>query len=420
MERKLRVAILQQDDWEIRQNSTHVLANALYTNSSSLAYQSRLTVPADGPPARITWSSGTSKCETYNIISPRLASGLNVYTIFPPKHAKVVSNPLYSTQHAGREKLEDFLQLYLPTDIEYVKGTLDHCDLDIDVQSDITVISSYCCLPAGNQFVTSQPSQVDKLELGVFEIETEDERDVNLGGFRCTWNAETGEIQKCLPTSISYHPSHVKQKSNLGITMWLEEPIALHPKILIDLSNAKPRETCDYVFYSQLPSEIFVDKFRSSPLLLYGEHDLELPAYKLDNTTWGSEVLFRLTPGEVNEIVLHSRYTAPLITGKSDHFSVEFQPLVFLACDTKDDELFTNLFYSKGLGYESLFTNDTLFVHLNSTKLIVDIPRPSLNDYKAIEVITLLCMVSSLVYLVRKIFTNSRSTSGKISPTGNI
>lgn len=239
-------------------------------------------------------------------------------------------------------------------------------------------------------------------------MDASDESDVDIGGIRCNWRMDDGKMERCQKTSLLYKQGHIAYNHSTTTTsLYLNEPIGLHPKIMIDLTDFEERPKCMYLMHLQLPLELFIDKFQSSPLLLFGEDDLELPEYSLRDKAWGSESIFELKAGTMNEVTLHTRYIEPS-NNKGDKLEVSFDPEVILACDTGDNKVSRNPFYKKGLGYESLFTDDTTFRHLNSTTLLVPIPRPDTKDYSKIKNGTLLCLLISIIYIFSKVFGNNK------------
>ena len=367
---------------------------------------------------RITWRG---RSEDLSVVGPPLNEGANLYV--SPEFAETlgkelasrfprVDTPKYSLYHneaSGEDILGAvFEQLGIcqnrsfdwenkQYDIVLEKGALR-----ID---EYTVVHPDDAVPAPIEASISYNGS-HNFEVGMFYIDLVQDENVNLSGLRCIWDDDNKDIERCIKTSLLYRsafaPSRLRPRD---LTIDLETPIGLHPKVLIDLSNATEitsDKQCSYYMFSQLPAQLFVDKFQSDPIFVFGEHNLESPDYRLSNETWGSETLFELTPGEVNEITLHSRYVAPGDT--AGYSNISFTPQVFMACDTGMSDIIENPFFTKGLGLEAFFTDDTAFYPLKRETLVAPIPFPSLSTYSYIEALTLLSLVTATFYLLYKLF----------------
>ncbi|CDF91845.1 ZYBA0S14-02520g1_1 [Zygosaccharomyces bailii CLIB 213] len=347
---------------------------------------------------RSTWKCGRSGGRNA-IWEPFFVDGFNVYYddgANDSKSANAIKTPRYSYKHGP---LFEKPSASAGLDLDPAS-----CDIEVLEQEDHTVITQWCALEPGESMAYTKEPGVEKAEAGVFYVDFSDIEDVGLSGLTCTWgSAQDGgsaEIDKCRETMFVYKPAHTEAYASRVAR--LEEPVGLHPKVLIDLSHFENQKQCEYFMYTVLPRDLFVDKFQSAPLFVFGEHDLEQPEYNLPTNAWGSEAMFRLEPGQLNGITFHSRYVEPVEQG--GYKDVSFRPLVFKACDTGNDKIEKNSFYSKGLGYEAYFTKDTIFHHIDSPKLHVQIPRANLNDYGPTQLITLVCVVFSVVYILSKLF----------------
>lgn len=387
-------------------NDTHVTV----AGDEEVIVQSRWTWMSEqstdlkpGSSTRITWRSRYSGIESSNlsfVMEPVLSPGFNVYAK-NKEDMRMVQNPVYSSFHA-----EHFdVKTWLPTeyDTSFVEWDWARCDFDIRFSNNTLQVMRWCPFPAGDILDLNKEDYLEQSEVGLFYLDISDGKDISLSGLRCNWNS-TGHIERCQKTMLIYMPAHLQGKTSLPIL--LDTPVGLHPKIVINLEELAAKTNCEYYAYLQLPLDLFVDKFQSSPEFLFGEHDLELPEYKLTDKTWGSEVLFKLKSGETNEIAIHSRYAAPM--SENDYKTASFGAIIFEACDSGSNKVENNPFYSKGLGYESFFTPDTVFHHLNSTTLDVCIPRPGISHYSNTVYITLGCIVFSLIYLLAKVFGSKR------------
>lgn len=389
--------------------------------------QRRFTLPVENVDRmRFTWRNTS---EPLSIIGPSLNFGANFYSdhILDPKYEQVgITNPIYTLYHNDGESVDELLDVFikelkLDTDLKrLVDWDWENKQYDIIVTDDSTLqinvykrVSPNTAIHPITKVDSTEDSfsnaQIKKLEVGLFYADLIENENINLSGLRCLWEDEGNKIEKCIKTSLLYKSSFVPVKSDdkNSINVSLEEPIGLHPKLLIDMTNVtsgnQKYKDCEYYLFSQLPLELFVDKFQSEPIFVFGEDNLESPDYKLSNTSWGSETLFALKRGEVNEITLHSRYISPQ-NGDMGERNVSFIPQIMHVCDTGLDSIDHNPFYSKHLGYESFFTEDAIFYPLKADELVVSIPYPSFNNYKNVEILTSLAIIFSIFYLLFKLF----------------
>lgn len=370
-----------------------------------LVYDDLPSVPFQG---RITWRNKNDMSSS--IIKPDLLYGFNAYSEQNDTsvHAKLpfittLKYSSYYTDDISKLEIKDFL----PEGFDTTQFDWDHAQYDIILKPNSVEINKYSILDQGKTYVVQKKTADEQLESGIFYIDSQDDLDVNLSGLSFPWKERSNEIQKYTKISLFFKRAYVHStSSNTTIPknpISLESPLGLHPKVLIDLKNETLSQDCGYYLYSKLPLELFVDKFQSDPIFVYGEDDLELPEYKLTDIAWGSEALFELKPAQVNEIILHSRYIKPEL--EANYKYITFSPFVFKACDSKDDQVRENPFYSKDLGYESFFTEDTIFYPLNSTVLTVPIPRPGIEDYLKVKYTTGAVILFSILYLIFKIFS---------------
>lgn len=349
---------------------------------------------------RITWSAGkVSNSTLAEVINCVLSPGFNVYTAPGEPLEKGVDAAVFNSYHDDTFQIDKFL----PPDSEarnLVWGS-EYCDLDIRLRNNYTEVTQWCPLSGNSTVKFEKEEGVDSHQAGLFYLDTQDDNLINLSGITCKTNSN-GSIEKCQKTSLFYKAAHISAQNPGNSVVELEVPTGLHPKLLVNLTNVEQKDKCEYYAYLQLPVGLFVDKYQSSPLFVLGEHDLELPEYKLRDNIWGSESLFYLNPGEVNEITLHSRYAEPVLG--SDPSKIAFTPMVLQACDGGDTEVERNPFYSKGAGYEAFFTGDTVFTHFNSKTLEVSIPKPDVAHYNTTKYATLACLLLATVYLIVKVF----------------
>lgn len=354
---------------------------------------------------RITWRAPErvrGDSESSVAIEPVLCPGLNIYTNATEKHEclRMVENPVYQSVHK-----ESFTQMadWLPSeyDTSFIKWDEVNCDYDITILNKTLEINEWCPIENEKVIEFTKPIYVNQSEVGLFYVDFHDDKDINLGGLRCTWDS-VGVIENCQKTMLMYMPAHVVATTPMSIH--LEKPVGLHPNLVINLENYTSCEIqCDYFAYLQLPVDLFIDRFQSGPVSIFGQQDLEQPEYRLQNNSWGSESLFILEAGKINEINLHSRYVSP--APNSSYKSVAFNAMIFKACDSNTEEVVRNPFYSKGLGYEAFFTPDTVFNHMRSTSIGVDIPVVDTSHYNTTRFATLGCIIFSMIYLFLRVFT---------------
>ncbi|CCK69144.1 Pbn1p KNAG_0C00310 [Huiozyma naganishii CBS 8797] len=353
---------------------------------------------------RVTWAHNDRK---FNVLHPYINAGFNFYTTNVSRGfgrgKPLSSTPKYSLLHLDDSEIVD-VQSYLPSQIDYnsfLHWRLDDCQYDIAVRGGLVEVNEFCPLLKNSAATFRKETGVENMELGLFYVDSQDSVDINLSGIRCGWTSDA-KVERCLKTTLFYNPAYIYNSTNGTSPISLQEPVGLHPKVQIDLTSYEPVDKCEYYVFLQLPVEIFVDKFQSDPMFVFGEHDLELPAYKLEDKSWGSETLYSLKPGELNEITLHSRYVAP--ASIASYANASFTPEVFRACDTDSDTVVQNPFYTKGLGLESFFTPNTNFAFQNSTTLTVNIPRPGLESYQTVQYSSMAIIVFGLIYLLSKMF----------------
>ncbi|AMD19480.1 HCL671Cp [Eremothecium sinecaudum] len=399
------------DQWRTKadHNETHVTVSG--TEDGSITVQRRVIYPVKEEvkdEVRVTWNSG--RVASDGKIVPQLLDGLNVYR---RKHDGeglpdgYIDSVVQIGLHRGSfdlEAVKGALGAWPEFDAETLKW--DQCSYDINVNGTLRV-DEYC-VPGIEDTLVFGASKPDlgsgtsekKLELGLFYVESSDEDSVHLSGVRCKWlNDGSDHLDKCHKTYLLYTPQHTI-RGDADAPIYLEKPVGMHPTIHANMSSVRlSRSDCRLYAFMNIPVELFVDKFQQPPTLLFGEHDLELPEYKLES--WGSEVLYELNPGQDNEIKLHSRYIKPDNGGR--YRDISFRPFIFEACPS-EYTVSENPFFQRGLGYESYFTPDTKFRHINNTDLHLTIPRADIGDYGTVQWTTIMCVLLSCAYLLISIF----------------
>ena len=316
---------------------------------------------------RITWKSPASRGVT--AISPPLLNGLNVYVSQGSSPIEgAIDSVKYRLLHSD-EFDKNILRRFLPDELSFTQFEWRDRDYDIVLGSKLRV-DEYYTIEKGHNTTIQYDKSLGKSEVGLFFEEGNNDFEVNLNGVSCTWT-EAERTVKCQKTYLFYQRAH-RGIADSEVTVELVEPVGLHPIVATDLRRMPSSPECAYYMYLAAPVDLFIDRFQSSPIYLGGADDLELPEYKLRDRAWGFESLLPLKAREINEVKLHTRYVKP---GPNGGFKlVQFNSVVFQACDSGNMEILDNPFYSKVLGFDSFFTNDTTFLHLNSTVLSVKIP----------------------------------------------
>ncbi|SCU98771.1 LAME_0G00496g1_1 [Lachancea meyersii CBS 8951] len=352
---------------------------------------------------RITWKSSKS---FDSILKAPLMEGLNIYVVTGEPYMHIngaIKSAKYQLLHSDFLDKE-LLRRFLPPevlDVSSVDWTSKDYDISLDREKQKAQVDKYYKLETDQTQNITFTDTFGKLEVGLFFPEFHDTVDVHLNGARCTWNRD-GAIEHCQKTYLFYQRAHAAALEGRGVPVDLLEPVGLHPTLSVDLRDQLPSDNCAYYMYLMTPADIFIDKFQSSPIFLAGASDLEAPEYSVRGNSWGMETLLALTPGDLNEVKLHSRYIQPQASG--GYKSIKAVPKVFQACDSDHDNIHENPFYTKSLGFDSLFTNNTSFNHLNSSTVSIRIPAVDINAYNLVQVTTWTCLILSAFYILIKVF----------------
>jgi phosphatidylinositol glycan class X len=261
-------------------------------------------------------------------------------------------------------------------------------------------------------------------------IQTKDfHNDLELSGIRMVLD-ETDALAPSKTLLFVKNRHHLLENK---LSFEFNEPIGLHPTLKIsnlsNISQSSPHSSCELFIYNTISQELFFDKYQydtTSLTLLnsWGEHDLEAPIWKVSQ--FGSIQLFQVNTDQLTEkneveIKFHSRYLNP---SQSNQFNA-ITPNVFWACDSRQfiddfEEIRNNPFDSFGLGYESLFEDDTVFCHMEKDRRVLEytIPRGDKKDFNSIQYITLGSVVIGVLYILFKItkaFIRANGTKKTIS-----
>lgn len=412
------------DHWN--HNGTHLVVDAVETGSFVVQnrYQwdnllhmplqeNELTSKTDHGnfTVRVTWNpSGSILNQT--ILDSWKQFGFNFYTdnltIDRVNGLPLINSNKYRFLHlnefAEQQTIDDFIKLPLGAKT-MLKWDLERCSYDILATANSLKIDESCQVNTMHNFTITQIMD-EVLEVGLFYVDSIDMQDINLSGLRCKWSENEKIWETCLKTSLFYK-SGVNWTYNSQAAVEFVKPTGLHPKISINLSSEKINNNanCDYYLHALLPPELFVDKFQQSSIFAFGEHDLELPEYKLTKKSWGSEALFLLHPGEIDDVVLHSRYIEPLF--ESSNYNTKFVTTVFKGCDGNPLTIERNPFYTKSLGLESFFTDDTKFYILSQNELNVTIPRPGIKYFDIVQQISGIIIALGILYLFQGVISIS-------------
>ncbi|CEP64272.1 Pbn1p LALA0_S11e00364g [Lachancea lanzarotensis] len=409
--KKTRITVLFDNLQELEQiapdsqHGTNNSASILIKGSGQqVQYRTVVDYVGEFQHVRITWKGSQNTRNSF--LEAPLTEGLNVYIVTgePFTHIKrAIDSAKYQLLHSGYFDKE-LVRRFLPAEIFEVDD-LDWQSKDYDITLDSTKqraqIDEFYELEKDHDQIIQYLDSYGKLEVGLFFPESPDEIDVHLNGAVCSWNSN-GVIEQCRKTYLFYQRAHVTSPESHGVPVDLLEPVGLHPTLSVDLRNRSSPDNCGYYFYLTTPADLFLDKFQSNPIFIAGATDLEAPEYAVTDSSWGIEMLLALTPEKVNEVNLHTRYIRPQMLG--GHKSVKISPVIFQACDTEYDNIHENPFYSKSSGFDSLFTNNTHFNHLNTSTFTVNIPAATAGAYDIIQVGTWATLFFSTLYILIKIF----------------
>ncbi|ANB11588.1 Pbn1p [Sugiyamaella lignohabitans] len=221
-----------------------------------------------------------------------------------------------------------------------------------------------------------------------------------------------------LPVSSSYRADFSK-------------PVGLHPKHNLHLSNIEsPDQHCRLYSKYTIPKALFVDKYQLADLdrstamstakgkliAVWGETDLEAPVWSVDG--WGSELLVEIYHNSdiqssdfTFELPLHSRYEFPQMNSTSVTQNLPW-PIVFWVCPDFQQEQ-RHIGEIKGLGYESLFPDNTLYYHLTPSpedgdvlSTSFNIPVAPFNQYDRIQWLSVTVLLTATIYILYKIVSN--------------
>ncbi|CDO92690.1 unnamed protein product [Kluyveromyces dobzhanskii CBS 2104] len=399
---KRRITVLFHNDEQALESKILNAGGILTLKNENGHVQDRLTFALPPTTARpsyvhITWNRKAEAGITP--IKNHIPFGLNIFTNTTDTIPGFIDTPLgkiYYNDKFNESVLSDWLPSHFFDQLHLYS---ENNNLDVTVTEDRVILNRYYELKDDNPFPVNGTDLV-KTEAGIFQVDTDDEDDSGLTGVRCVWDTGSGDLRKCQKTLFYLKQIHVDRSLPGSVPLSLLEPVNLHPTVSIDLRSQRAKHGCEYYVFFNLPKYLFIDQFQSSPTFLFGEHDLELPEYKLSG--FGSISLFTLKPGMENNITLNSRYVKPAESG-SGYFETTFAPQVFCACDTPLDLTYRSPFYTEKTGYERYFTDNTRYYFLNSTQLSIKIPQLDSSDNPHIQLVTMGLIIISVLYLFKKL-----------------
>ncbi|KAI2642901.1 PIG-X [Xylaria nigripes] len=258
-------------------------------------------------------------------------------------------------------------------------GNVVALDMSYDVVTNIVKITAVW--PEGHQKLSVHSHPDHRTEVGILTPDTPpylEPHEIGVTGLLTV----LGEDTKPSPVLFAF-PSRHKNAGSTFSSKFLR-PWGLHPIMQLSIDSNKPPlpdSACSPYAYLTLPRTIFADKYQlGDDLFLASKNltalryisqpvDLEAPDYVMK--LWGSSILLELRPPSAQdgspwtaEIPLHLRYLSPADGG---HSSINVPwPAVFWACETDETTTFTsNPFDRTNLGYDGLFSPQTLFWHVN-------------------------------------------------------
>ncbi|PHH69612.1 hypothetical protein CDD82_7650 [Ophiocordyceps australis] len=318
-----------------------------------------------------------------------------------------------------------------------LRTILTASSLDISFKSTGQHVKVSALWPLGDRLLQVSGSSERRTEVGIFAKHVPpglEPQEIGISGLLTV----LGEQTEPSPTLFSFAARHHTSKASFS-SAYLS-PTGLHPTLKLDLSSSKPPNQdmeCRVYAYLTLPKSIFADRFQFEDKLFLASKnlsasrytslpvDLEAPEYATN--TWGSSVLLELAPpaSEENEfwsveVPLHLRYQKPNTRGQLQ-IEAPF-PAVFWACELlQETDLSTNPFDRRALGFDRLFSADTVFWHLSPIRdsrgfLTNSIPVPVLKADAApwITVGTSAVVGLGFIWVIWKLLV-SHMTAGQAS-----
>lgn len=353
----------------------------------------------------------------------------------------------------------------------------DYIDVDFDAISHALTFTAFWSAPrvtanlAAIRRASRSPRKLkssDRLEVGVLQSESATEpNELSLGGFLTVLGEDDQPSKaKCarplckqFPTNhrridsvLFSFPSRHHTLPNASFNTIFQRPTGLHPTLEFTLPTQHlhaPDPSCKLHAYLTLPSALFIDRYQFTDALflrshnlialhsLSGETDLEAPDWTIQR--WGSAALFELaTPFDPFDstspdpfpnsddwtitLPLHLRYLAPDSSDSSSstsHRNLPIpNPVLFYACPAPlhASPNTNNPFDRLHLGYDGLFTPDTIFHHIlpmaGSGQGVLEIDVPVLDvgyaSQGTVQAWTGMVVVSGFLWVCWRLFAGAR------------
>lgn len=208
----------------------------------------------------------------------------------------------------------------------------------------------------------------------------------------------------------------------LSASMEIVKPAGLHPVLKVMTScvvesplkmteNGTEKDLCKLYYMTKIPRDFFIDRYqfesqRAALMQLFGETNLELPTYKIDQ--WGSLSLFQINATNMTdfEIPLHLRYPQP---GESGYVNVNLPTgELFWSCDIgeKDaDVMRRNPFNGISPEIKSVLGDAKAFYHFRNSQTHVElcVPRAVSDDSEWMNWTVVAILATSVWYLMVKL-----------------
>lgn len=271
--------------------------------------------------------------------------------------------------------------------------------------------------------IIKKATRDSKTEVGLFTLDPAYNRDgTQFGLSGLIRNLDKKQFDKTL---FYIHSKHRYQPSG-GYSAAFHTPLGLHPKHVLTLDSLEhpPHSSCKLYSKYTIPKSLFLDQYQLADLErsnaatsatgkligVWGETNLEAPVWSVDG--WGSEAVVQIFTHDRTafdfELPMHSRYEVPLENTTQVERDLPW-PVVFWACqdDEKDEKAYPEI---EGLGYGSLFPDDTLFYHLNpQTQLLSSsyhIPVAPSEKYNIVHSVTVAVILGGVLWIVMKTVLN--------------
>lgn len=207
----------------------------------------------------------------------------------------------------------------------------------------------------------------------------------------------------------------------LSATTEIVQPAGMHPVLRVKTSSVvnsplktiesgMEKDLCKLYYMSSIPKDFFIDRYqfqsqRAAILHLYGETNLELPTYKIDQ--WGSFSIFQINATNMTdfEIPLHLRYPKP---GESEYANIILPAgELFWSCEIseKDAEVMhKNPFNSISPSIKSVLGHSNALYHFQTSQRFLElaVPRAVSGNSEWMNWTVVALLATSFWYLVSK------------------